>query len=128
MSVRENGPLAVNAEIVLAGARIGTRATLCRCGESKNKPYCDGSHVAAAFAATGEPATKESVQLANRGGSLEITPYPNGPLGVAGPVEIISGTGRTVNRVERTALCRCGDSSNKPYCDGAHAKTGIVAP
>jgi CDGSH-type Zn-finger protein/uncharacterized Fe-S cluster protein YjdI len=128
MSVRENGPLAVNAEIVLAGARIGTRATLCRCGESKNKPYCDGSHVAAAFAATGEPATKESVQLANRGGSLEITPYPNGPLGVAGPVEIISGTGRTANRVERTALCRCGHSSNKPYCDGAHAKIAFVAP
>ena len=57
ISVRENGPLAFNAEIVLSGAPIGTRATLCRCGESKNKPYCDGSHVAAAFAATGEPTT-----------------------------------------------------------------------
>jgi len=128
ISVRENGPLAINAEIVLAGAPIGTRATLCRCGESKNKPYCDGSHVAAAFAATGEPATKESMQLAGRDGPLEITPYPNGPLGVAGPAEIISGTGRTINRVERTALCRCGHSANKPYCDGAHAKVGFVAP
>ena len=49
ISVRENGPLAINAEIVLAGAPIGTRATLCRCGESKNKPYCDGSHVAGVF-------------------------------------------------------------------------------
>ena len=44
--VRENGPLAINAEIVVAGAPIGTRATLCRCGESKNKPYCDSSHIA----------------------------------------------------------------------------------
>ena len=61
---------------------------------------------------------KESAQLATRDGALTITPYPNGPLGVAGPVEIISGTGRTVNRVERTALCRCGHSANKPYCDG----------
>ena len=44
------------------GRRLaGTRATLCRCGASKNKPYCDGSHVAAAFAATGEPATTASV-------------------------------------------------------------------
>jgi CDGSH-type Zn-finger protein/uncharacterized Fe-S cluster protein YjdI len=128
ISVRENGPLAINAEIVLAGAPIGTRATLCRCGESKNKPYCDSSHVAAAFAATGEPATKESVQLAKRDGPLEITPYPNGPLGVAGPVEIISGTGRTVNRVEKAALCRCGHSANKPYCDGTHAKIGFIAP
>ncbi len=128
ISVRENGPLAINAEIVLAGAPIGTRATLCRCGESKNKPYCDGSHVAAAFGATGEPTSATSVALAKRDGALTITPYPNGPLGVAGPVEIISGTGRTVNRVERTALCRCGHSANKPYCDGAHAKVGFVAP
>jgi CDGSH-type Zn-finger protein/uncharacterized Fe-S cluster protein YjdI len=126
--VRENGPLAINAEIVVAGAPIGTRATLCRCGESKNKPYCDGSHIAAAFAATGEPTTTESAALAKRDGALSITPYPNGPLGVAGPVEIISGTGHTVNRVERTALCRCGHSSNKPYCDGTHAKVGFVAP
>jgi len=128
VSVRENGPLAFNAEIVLSGAPIGTRATLCRCGESKNKPYCDNSHAAAAFTATGEPASKESAQLAKRDGRLEITPYPNGPLGVAGPVEIISGTGHTVNRVERTALCRCGHSANKPYCDGTHSKIGFVAP
>jgi CDGSH-type Zn-finger protein/uncharacterized Fe-S cluster protein YjdI len=126
--VRENGPLAISAEIVLAGAPIGTRATLCRCGESKNKPYCDGSHVAATFAATGEPTTTASAALPKRDGALTITPYPNGPLGVAGAVEIISGTGRTVNRVERTALCRCGHSANKPYCDGAHAKVGFVAP
>jgi len=128
ISVRENGPLAINAEIMLAGAPIGTRATLCRCGESKNKPYCDGSHIAAAFAATGEPTTATSAALAKRDGALTITPYPNGPLGVAGAVEIISGTGRTLNRVERTALCRCGHSANKPYCDGAHAKVGFIAP
>jgi CDGSH-type Zn-finger protein/uncharacterized Fe-S cluster protein YjdI len=122
--VRENGPLAISAEIVLAGAPIGTRATLCRCGESKNKPYCDNSHVAA----SGEPTAATSAALAKRDGALSITPYPNGPLGIAGPVEIISGTGRTVNRVETIALCRCGHSANKPYCDGAHAKVGFVAP
>lgn len=128
ISVRENGPLAVHAEIVLSGAPIGTRATLCRCGESKNKPYCDNSHIAAAFTASGEPATKESAQLAKRDGPLEITPYPNGPLGVRGAVEIISGTGRTLDRAEGVALCRCGHSANKPYCDGTHKKVGFVAP
>jgi CDGSH-type Zn-finger protein/uncharacterized Fe-S cluster protein YjdI len=128
ISVRENGPLAINAEIVLAGAPAGTRATLCRCGASKNKPYCDSSHVAAAFTATGEPATTASGPLAKRDGALAITPYPNGPLGVTGPAEIISGTGRTIDRVERTALCRCGHSGRKPYCDGTHARIGFVAP
>ena len=60
ITIRENGPLAVYAEIDLAGERIGYRATLCRCGESKNKPYCDGSHVGAAFVSTGEPPTATS--------------------------------------------------------------------
>ncbi len=128
IALRENGPLAINAEIVLAGQPIGTRATLCRCGASKNKPYCDGSHVAAAFVATGEPPTTTSAALARRDGALEITPYPNGPLGIAGAVEIIAGTGHTLDRVERTALCRCGHSGRKPYCDGTHAKVGFVAP
>jgi CDGSH-type Zn-finger protein/uncharacterized Fe-S cluster protein YjdI len=126
IALRENGPLAINAEIDLAGMRIGTRATLCRCGQSKNKPYCDSSHVAAGFAASGEPVTTASVALAKRDGVLAITPYPNGPLGFAGPVEIISGTGRTIDRVEKTTLCRCGQSARKPYCDGTHRKVGFV--
>jgi CDGSH-type Zn-finger protein/uncharacterized Fe-S cluster protein YjdI len=128
VTIRENGPVAVNAEIILQGAPKGTRATLCRCGLSNNKPYCDGSHVAAGFVATGEPASTDSKPLATRDGPLTITPYPNGPLGVKGPVEIISGTGRTINRVEQTALCRCGHSNAKPYCDGTHARIGFTAP
>jgi CDGSH-type Zn-finger protein/uncharacterized Fe-S cluster protein YjdI len=128
ITLRENGPLAINAEIVLAGAPIGTRATLCRCGASNNKPYCDGSHVAAAFAATGEPPTSASAPLEKRDGALALTPYPNGPLGLAGAVEITSGTGRTIDRVEKTALCRCGHSAHKPFCDGTHARIGFTAP
>ncbi|HXW20452.1 MAG TPA: (4Fe-4S)-binding protein, partial [Roseiarcus sp.] len=53
IGLRENGPLAVHATIEINGKPVGTRATLCRCGASKNKPFCDGSHVAAAFVATG---------------------------------------------------------------------------
>ena len=128
IALRENGPLAVNAEIELAGKSIGTRATLCRCGASKNKPYCDGSHVGVGFLATGEPASKESAALAVRDGVLAITPYPNGPLGVAGAVEIVAGTGRTIDRTKQAALCRCGQSGRKPYCDGSHARVGFVAP
>ena len=128
ITVRENGPLAVYAEIELNGEPIGTRATLCRCGHSNNKPYCDGSHVGAGFVATGEPPTATGAQLAKRDGALKVTPYANGPLGVAGPVEIISGTGRTIGRVEAAALCRCGQSNRKPFCDGSHARFGFTAP
>lgn len=126
--VRENGPLAFHAPLQIAGQPAGYRATLCRCGASKNKPYCDGSHTVAGFAATGEPATQESKALALRNGSLALTPLSNGPLQVRGPLEIVSGTGRTINRVEETYLCRCGASKNKPYCDGSHKAIGFTAP
>jgi CDGSH-type Zn-finger protein/uncharacterized Fe-S cluster protein YjdI len=125
--VRENGPLAFAADMRLPdGNRL--RATLCRCGASKSKPYCDGSHTAAGFKATGEPATQESSALARRGGPVTVSPAPNGPLLVSGSLEVVSGTGRTINRLEKTALCRCGQSSNKPYCDGTHRKIGFQAP
>lgn len=128
IAVRENGPLAIHATMEIAGQSIGARATLCRCGASKNKPFCDGSHVSAAFVATGEPVSKTSAPLAERGGVLSITPFPNGPLGVKGNVEILTGAGRAVDRVVATALCRCGASKNKPFCDGSHKAVGFVAP
>ena len=50
--VRENGPLAIEAELQINGQPQATpRATLCRCGQSKNKPYCDGSHKTTGFMA-----------------------------------------------------------------------------
>lgn len=126
--VRENGPLAFHAPLTIAGKDETFRATLCRCGASSRKPYCDGSHAAAGFAATGEPTTTQSVPLTVRNGSVTVAPQPNGPLKVSGPLEIVSGTGRTINRTTTTTLCRCGASANKPYCDGSHKKIGFVAP
>lgn len=123
--IRENGPVAIHAAIAIEGHGTMFRATLCRCGASKSKPFCDGSHVAAGFVATGEPETQPSEPLAVRGGALTVTPFPNGPLGVRGPLEICSGTGRTVHRTNRAALCRCGSSANKPFCDGTHARIGF---
>jgi CDGSH-type Zn-finger protein/uncharacterized Fe-S cluster protein YjdI len=128
LRIRENGPLALHADIALAGTPVGTRATLCRCGASANKPFCDGSHGAAGFTATGEPPTKESAALETRSGPVQVTLFPNGPLKITGPLEIVSGTGRTVDRTTSTVLCRCGASASKPYCDGTHKKIGFSAP
>jgi CDGSH-type Zn-finger protein len=46
---------------------------------------------------------------------------------VTGSLEVVSGTGRTTDKVTKTALCRCGHSKNKPYCDGSHGPAGFVA-
>lgn len=126
--VRQNGPLAFEAPLRVRGVAEPTpRATLCRCGASANKPYCDGSHNASGFVASGEPAVIESQALAVRDGVVEVTPQPNGPLKVMGNLEVVSGTGHTVNRLTRAFLCRCGHSANKPYCDGSHQAAGFVA-
>lgn len=125
--VRENGPYAVRATIRIAGADDGFRATLCRCGQSQRKPWCDGSHVAAAFAASGEPATGDTAALAIRDGVLDVRPLANGPLHVRGNVELLSGTGRCAARFTEARLCRCGQSKNKPFCDLSHAAAGFVA-
>ena len=124
-SVRENGPYAVRADIRLEGEALGYRATLCRCGASQNKPFCDGSHNAVSFQATGEPRTGNVDMLPVRDGTLDIEPEPNGPLSVRGNLEILSGTGRAVARITSARLCRCGGSANKPFCDGTHARIGF---
>jgi CDGSH-type Zn-finger protein/uncharacterized Fe-S cluster protein YjdI len=126
ISVRESGPYAVRAELLLDGKNIGTRATLCRCGASKNKPYCDGSHGPAGFVATGEPATgTQTTMLVDRGGPLHVAPQTDGPLTVSGNLEVLSGTGRMVARLQSAKLCRCGQSGTKPYCDGTHRVVGF---
>jgi CDGSH-type Zn-finger protein/uncharacterized Fe-S cluster protein YjdI len=123
--IRENGPYAFRAPLVLDGAKSGFRATLCRCGASKNKPFCDGSHHAIEFSATGEPESGQTDMLPVRDGVLAVDPQADGPLHVTGNLEITSGTGRVVARLTSTYLCRCGGSAKKPFCDGTHARIGF---
>jgi CDGSH-type Zn-finger protein/uncharacterized Fe-S cluster protein YjdI len=128
----ENGPLAFRADMRLGGSAegkaIGYRATLCRCGQSKNKPFCDGAHHETGFTASGEPPSNESPALAVRDGPVTITPTKNGPLMVEGNLEICCGTGRVIERTQKTFLCRCGGSKTKPFCDNSHKKNGFTAP
>jgi CDGSH-type Zn-finger protein/uncharacterized Fe-S cluster protein YjdI len=129
LHVRENGPYALRAPLRIAGHPDAPafRATLCRCGQSRSKPFCDGSHVAAAFSASGEPPTSAVDPLPVRDGPLDVTPLKDGPLRVEGNLEMCAGTGRTVARVTQAALCRCGHSRNKPFCDRSHVAAGFTA-
>ena len=125
--IRENGPLAIHAPVTVDNQPQGYRLTLCRCGASARKPYCDGSHAVVGFTATGEPPATDSKALAQRDGPLSITATVGGPLHLVGNVELVTGTGKTVKRVTEAWLCRCGQSKNKPYCDGSH-KTATINP
>jgi uncharacterized Fe-S cluster protein YjdI len=55
-----------------------------------------------------------------------VETVPNGPLMVYGNVSIKNNEGVITKKNNATAFCRCGGSSNKPFCDGSHKKNGFV--
>lgn len=60
--------------------------------------------------------------------TARITPYKNGPLLVRGPFELVDQDGNTIEvRRKIVALCRCGKSRMKPFCDGTHKATRFKA-
>jgi CDGSH-type Zn-finger protein len=56
---------------------------------------------------------------------VKITVRPNGPYLVQGEIELIDPTGARVACERAVALCRCGASSTKPFCDGTHKSIGF---
>lgn len=55
-----------------------------------------------------------------------VTAYPDGPLIVRGDIDLIDEHGDSVRKTRQTvALCRCGASAIKPWCDGTHKITGF---
>jgi CDGSH-type Zn-finger protein len=60
---------------------------------------------------------------------VKITVKPNGPYRVEGPVKLVDIEGREWDLTGKPAfsLCRCGASTNKPFCDGTHSKMGFQA-
>ena len=129
VSVTQNGPLYFKGSLNFQGASDdmpGTRfrAALCRCGASGNKPFCDNSHIDAGFTdsgAVGETGPGHSADA----GELTIKSLPDGPVLVAGRLTIYASSGRQAWSGEKAALCRCGESKNKPFCDGSHKAAGF---
>ena len=120
-----NGPLYVRGDAEIDGRKM-YRAALCRCGDSKNKPFCDNSHLDAGFRDYGAVGdTGDAIE--DRGGALTVKKAPNGPLLVSGNLAIVAGNGQVRWTGTKAALCRCGKSKNKPFCDGSHKAAGFEA-
>ncbi len=58
---------------------------------------------------------------------VTINIIKNGPLIVNGSVELKDSDGKAYPAQKRLALCRCGASTEKPFCDGTHSKIGFLA-
>jgi CDGSH-type Zn-finger protein len=211
--VSKDGPYLVHGDVPLVRLTIGTDAeggsaqwiagatlpteeeyALCRCGRSKNKPFCDGLHQKVGFNGT-ETASREpyqaqakildgpTMQLADAEGlcagarfcdphgqvwnQVEMTDDPQvratfirqvgdcpsgrlvardkrtgqalepelpvsigvvddpaeqcaGPLWLRGGIPVVAADGTAYEVRNRVTLCRCGQSENKPFCDGTH--------
>lgn len=131
ITVANDGPLYLRGQLEIDGASedmdgVAFRAALCRCGQSKNKPFCDNSHRAADFRDPGAIG-KSGEGRAAPGGLLKIGKAPNGPLMIKGNVSLVTGNGRLAYQGVKTFLCRCGASKNKPFCDGSHKVAGFTA-
>lgn len=192
----ENGPYLFEGLRSIKNAKgeeiqLTSRAALCRCGESSNKPFCDGTHGRAGFASQklegrtqdkrDDYVSKEITIHDNRGicahsgfctdslksvfridkepfvdpdgasteeiiaaiekcpsgalsysvngeeqvfssDSVSVYVAPNGPYAIQGKVELKDTQWNEGAFKEKFDLCRCGDSKNKPFCDGSHWK------
>ena len=132
LRVAADGPVYASGDLVVLDAEHRevareTRAAFCRCGASRNKPYCDGRHAEAGFRDPGlivesrlrPPGTEDSPALA-------IRLRPDGPLVLEGRFTLI-GSNDGTEEGAAGALCRCGASKNKPFCDGTHREVGFEA-
>ncbi len=131
--LQEDGPVYLSGNLVVQNAEgeqvyADTRLALCRCGVSKNKPFCDNTHLKINFKAPGTVVAPQNGEPDHEaGGKLVITPTVNGSVHVEGNFELRDYDGEMVCRGSDTWLCRCGGSQDKPFCDGTHRRNGFQA-
>lgn len=126
-----DGPIYANGAIEIrssTGALIAheLRAALCRCGASANKPYCDGAHAKVGFEDAGEVVDLKLKPVDAAQGPIVVTVREDGPLLISGPFELYAANLASDVVGGGCALCRCGASVNKPFCDGTHKVVGFT--
>ena len=214
IQITKDGPYLINGGLPLSEQHIVTNAegesldyrdgkkypaqtqyALCRCGQSGNKPFCDGTHKKVRFDGTETASREPYIDQAETldGATVRLTDAENlcafarfcdpkgriwnlvektddpevrriveaeaahcpagrlvvwdrktgkaiepefkpslgliedtekqvsGPIWVRGGIPVVSADGKTYEVRNRVTLCRCGRSSNKPFCDGSHA-------
>ncbi|WP_276259231.1 CDGSH iron-sulfur domain-containing protein [Haloglomus litoreum] len=134
VTLAPDGPLYLRGDVVIEGddgeTRLqDTRVALCRCGASDNKPLCDGTHGDEAVAFDADGVAPDAVVVTDDGDDggpddpIRVTPTEDGPFVVDGRYDLRDADGDESR--EGGALCRCGGSAGKPFCDGTHADIGF---
>lgn len=118
--VSNGGPLKMTGNITLiaedGSVTHANHLSLCRCGASKNNPICDDQHLEVEFFDNGTVQRVSDWMPVNRPQTITVTCVENGPLKFRGYLRIYNKKGQECITMSG-ALCRCGKSSNKPFCD-----------
>ncbi len=103
-----------------------TRFAFCRCGASTNKPACDNSHKNIEFEAHTNADRSKLPEVSENGqGKLLVKLMKDGPAILEGTYTVESDSFAEQTSDKGVALCRCGASTTKPFCDGSHKDVGF---
>jgi CDGSH-type Zn-finger protein len=126
--ISNGGPLQVTGNITLVredgSVMYANHLTLCRCGASQAKPNCDGQHQEREFLHAGKMTEVSELPASPRAGKITISCIKDGPITFRGRLRLHNEFGQECVKM-RGSLCRCGQSTNKPFCDGSHQRVGF---
>ena len=122
-----DGPLMVEGDVEVFAAdgtliKTAAKMWLCRCGLSDKKPFCDGTHNKSGFSDAATVPPDYVIKIPEAGtpaARLRLTLRQDGPINCFGEARIVGQDGSAWNG-NQANLCRCGQSKNKPFCDGSH--------
>jgi CDGSH-type Zn-finger protein len=118
--VTNGGPLKMSGNITLinedGSVTHSNHLSLCRCGASKSRPVCDDKHLDIEFFDNGAIGQLSDWMPVHRPQTITVTCVKNGPLKFRGYLRIYNKKGQECITMSG-ALCRCGKSSKKPFCD-----------
>jgi len=125
--VTSGGPLKLTGNITLinedGSVTNANSLSLCRCGASKNGPFCDDQHLEIEFFDSGAVTQLSDWMPVTRPQTITVTCVKDGPLKFRGYLRIYNKRGQECITMSG-ALCRCGKSSKKPFCDSALGCSG----
>lgn len=132
--VRPDGPLICKGEVNITllnseGEVIleDKEFALCRCGLSNSKPFCDGTHKKEGVQSPQNFNDEREEDITATEGTLTITVKTNAMYSIKGAMTIFSRDGLSKTTRTKAALCRCGHSEEKPFCDSSHKKCCFTA-
>jgi CDGSH-type Zn-finger protein len=127
MQVTTGGPLKITGNITLVdedgNVTHSNNLSLCRCGASKTKPFCDDQHLDIEFFDGGAVTQLSDWMPVTRPQTVTVTAVKNGPLKFRGYLRIFNRKGQECITMSGS-LCRCGKSSKKPFCENSKGCCG----